>query len=118
MSTIIGEEIFLIGTRLKEERERIGLSQETLGARIGTTGRTIKKYEGNETSPRATELAQMHGLGADILYIVTGVRIPLGVAQARASYTPAARLGDFVAGLTLDEEDAALLQAMAGRLSR
>lgn len=118
MSTENREEIFKIGARLREERERMGLSQETLGSRIGTTGRTIKKYEGNETSPRATELLQLSGLGADVFYIVTGKRLPPGVAETRTAFTAAEHLGRFIADLNLTDGDAELLKAMAIRLMR
>lgn len=118
MSTGLGEELFNIGLRLKDERDRLGYSQETLGTRIGTTGRTIKKYEANETSPRATELLQLSSLGFDVLYIVTGEKIPLGVAQAPTPYTAAARVAAFIAGLRLSDDDAAILKVMAERLAR
>lgn len=118
MSTPRGEDLFNIGVRLKEERERLQLSQETLGTRLATTGRTIKKYEANETSIRATELLQFSGLGADVLYIVTGERQPLTCAQSRGTYSPAERLGQFIADLKLSEDDADLLKLTAIRLAR
>ena len=117
MSTTFREELFNIGSRLKQERERLGFTQETLGTRLGTTGRTIKKYEANETSPRATELLQLSDLGADVLFIVTGEKLPLGVAQAPPAYSVSERLAEFIAGLKLSDADAALLQAMASRLA-
>lgn len=117
MSTLIGEDLFNIGVRLKEERERLQLSQEALGTRLATTGRTIKKYEANETSIRATELLQFSGLGADVLYIVTGERVPMGAAHERADYSVAEQLGQFIADLTLSDEDATLLKSMALRLA-
>lgn len=118
MSTTYGENLFNIGARLRDERERLGLSQEALGTRIGTTGRTIKKYEANETSMRATELLQLSGLGADVLYIVTGEKLPLGVKQSNVAHTASERAAAFIAELPLSDEDSALLQAMAERLSR
>ncbi|HJW25145.1 MAG TPA: helix-turn-helix transcriptional regulator [Rhodocyclaceae bacterium] len=118
MSIEYGEEIFNIGRRLKEERERIGLSQELFGSKICTTGRTIKKYEIDETSPRATELLRMHGMGVDVLYVITGTRLPIGVASPEAIYTPAESLGQFIRSLKLSDDDAELLRAMADRLAR
>ncbi len=86
------EENFTIGQRLREVRERFGLSQEVFGDRIGTSGRTVKKYEGNETSPTAAQLATIHEMGGDVFYIVTGQRRGAVVAlgEARADYGPAA----------------------------
>ena len=118
MSTPRGEDLFNIGLRLKEERERLSLSQEALGTRLATTGRTVKKYEANETSIRATELLQFSGLGADVLYIVTGERQPMGSAQERADYSVAEHLAQFIADLKLSDEDVTLLKSMALRLAR
>lgn len=110
--------MFGIGARLREERQRLGLTQEIFGAKLGTSGRTIKKYEGNETSPRANELAVASSLGLDVLYVVTGLRQPLGVAEPAAPYSVAADLASHVAMLKLTEPDAELLQAMADRLAQ
>lgn len=115
MSTHKPEEIFNIGGRLMEERKRKGLSQETLGTLMRTTGRTVKKYESNETSPRATELLLLSGQGFDVLYIITGERTP--VASITAS-NAAERLAQFVANINLSDEDAQLLLSMAARLSK
>lgn len=112
------EKLFNIGARLREERKKLGLSAEALGARLGTTGRTIRKYEDNETSPRAAELLELSNMGADVLYIVTGARLPVGVAEARANYTPAEKLAEVIAGLKLSADDAGLIKAMAERLAR
>lgn len=112
------EEIFNIGERLREERKKLRLSAEALGEKLGTTGRTIRKYEDNETSPRAAELQELSRMGADVLYIVTGARQPVGVAETRANYTAAERLAESIVGMKLSEEDAELLKAMALRLSR
>lgn len=116
MSTV-REDYFNIGARLKEERDRAGLTQEGLGTRIGTTGRTVKKYEANETSIRATELLQLANLDFDVMYIVTGVRSPPGCAQARVAYSVAEHLGEFISGLKLSEQDADLLRTLAARLA-
>lgn len=118
MSTDSGEEIFTIGARLRKERERIGLSQEAFGKKIGTSGRTIKKYEGNETSPRAEELLVASTLGVDVLYVVAGVHTPIQAMQDRAIYTPAENLAAEIAGMKLSSDDAEMLKALAVRLSK
>lgn len=94
------------------------MSQRALASRLLTTDRTIKKYEANETSIRAVELLQFSEIGADVLYIVTGERLPLGSAEGRTAYSPAERLAEFIFDLKLSEEDAELLKAMALRLIR
>lgn len=118
MSTVGNEEIFNIGRRLREERERLGMSLETFGTRIGTTGRTIHKYERNETSPRASELLTASSLGLDVLYVVTGEKAPLGAVETAPAYAESAQLASYIAGLKLSEQDAELLKTMASRLAK
>lgn len=117
MSTVNGEDLFRIGERLREERVRLGMSQETFGTRIGTTGRTIKKYEGSETSPRAVELLIASSFGLDVLYVVTGEKIKLSVRQDRPPYSPGERVAAQIESLKLTEEDAGRLLDLANRLA-
>lgn len=117
MSTLDREELFNIGRRLRDERTRLGLSQEAFGTKVGTTGRTIKKYEGNETSPRASELLVAWGFGLDVLYVITGERSPLSLREERASYAPAEKLAEDIRALTLSESDAQLMGDLIKRLA-
>lgn len=112
-----GENIFTIGARFREERKRLDLSQEGLATQIFTSGRTVKNYESGESSPKANELSRFADLGGDVLYIITGERQPLGVREPPAPYSPASRLAKIIEALALTEEDAALLETMAARLS-
>ena len=109
-----GAENCTIGARLREERDRFDLTQEQLGAYLQTSGRTIKKYEANETSIRATELFLFSSLGADVLYIVTGNRLPVDLEHPS---TPALRLAAAIAVLNLSDADAEFVSAMARRLA-
>lgn len=60
--------------RLREERERLGFSQEAFGA-IGGVKRVAQgKYEKGERSPDVDYLAAIARVGVDVQYIVTGVR--------------------------------------------
>jgi len=60
--------------RLKEERERLGFNQEAFGA-IGGVKRVAQgNYEKGDRSPDVSYLAAIAKVGADIQYIVTGVR--------------------------------------------
>lgn len=63
-----------IGERLKEERERLGLSQIALAERCNVTPRSIRNYERGERQPDAAFLNCLSQIGADILYIVAGRR--------------------------------------------
>lgn len=70
-----------IGSRLREERERLGLNQEAF-AQITPSGtrQSQSNYEKGARSPDAEYLAAISGAGADVLYIITGERrgTPLG----------------------------------------
>ncbi len=63
-----------IGARLKEERERLGVSQTRMGE-IGSVGKTTQiNYEKGVYSPDATYLAAIAAEGVDVLYVLTGAR--------------------------------------------
>ena len=60
--------------RLREVREALGLSQQALAERCGTTARSQRNYESGERLPDAAYLAAIAAAGADVLYILTGQR--------------------------------------------
>ncbi|MCU4378256.1 XRE family transcriptional regulator [Acinetobacter haemolyticus] len=64
-----------IGARLKEERERLGFTQPAFAELAGTTKKSQIDYEKDSTQPKASYLANIATIGADILYIVTGLRL-------------------------------------------
>lgn len=63
-----------IGERLREERERMALSQQALAEVCGTGKRQQIKYEGAEQLPGATYLAGAARAGIDVVYVLTGLR--------------------------------------------
>ena len=62
------------GERLKEERVRLGLSQAALGEIGGVRKQSQLNYEKGERNPDSTYLSAIAKFGADIQYIVTGIR--------------------------------------------
>lgn len=60
--------------RLREERERLGLTQEAFGTAGGVLKRAVINYEKGERFPDVSFLAGIANTGADVLYIVTGKR--------------------------------------------
>lgn len=62
------------GERLKEERERLGYNQADFAALAGATRKSQFNYESDERSPDVRYLAAIATAGADVQYIVTGVR--------------------------------------------
>lgn len=69
-----------IGERLKEERQRLGMSQTELGELGGVLKQAQIKYEKGERFPDAAFLAAIAQAGADIQYIVTGVKSSVALA--------------------------------------
>ncbi|MBC2676868.1 helix-turn-helix domain-containing protein [Pseudomonas baltica] len=66
-----------IGPRLREERERLELTQREFGQVGGVEPNAQGKYENGERSPRADYLAAVSTIGVDVLYVVLGRRTPL-----------------------------------------
>lgn len=62
------------GTRLREERERLAMNQAEFGAVGGVKKLAQLNYEKGERMPDAAYLAAIAAAGADVLYIVTGLR--------------------------------------------
>lgn len=71
-----------IGSRLREERERLGLNQSDFAVAAGTTRKSQFNYETDARRPDADYLASIAGAGVDVLYVLTGQRSkPLEPAQ-------------------------------------
>ncbi|MBT9428447.1 helix-turn-helix domain-containing protein [Candidatus Symbiopectobacterium endolongispinus] len=62
----------MIGLRIKEERERLSLTQQGMADAIGVAKRTFIDWEKDRTSPTAVQLSALSALGVDVLYVVTG----------------------------------------------
>lgn len=61
-----------IGERLREERERLGLSQPAFAEVGGVQKRAQINYEKDERHPDAAYLAAVAEAGVDVLYVLTG----------------------------------------------
>lgn len=66
-----------IGERLREERERLGLSQGAFGELGGVKANAQGNYEKGERYPDAAYLLAVFQHGVDVLYVVTGIRMPV-----------------------------------------
>lgn len=64
----------MLNVRLKEERERLKLSQTALGELVGAAKRTVIDWEKGVSSPTAVQLSTLSEHGADAAYIITGER--------------------------------------------
>jgi len=71
----IKRKIFMtFGLRLREERERLGMSQPRFAGLAGTTKQTLFSWESGKTAPDGFQLAAMAAEGVDVLYVITGMR--------------------------------------------
>lgn len=59
---------------MREERERLGLSQSAFGELGGVLKRAQINYEKGERQPDAAYLSAIADAGADVLYILTGAK--------------------------------------------
>lgn len=60
--------------RLRDERERLGLSQEALGAVGGVRKQAQHLYESGARKPDMDYLSAVAVAGVDVLYVLTGQR--------------------------------------------
>lgn len=85
------EILIYIGERLREERERLGLSQSDfaeIAQKMGVSGATRQSqsnYEKGKQTPAVTYLAAIASSGADVQYILTGIR---AMPQAQQTLSP------------------------------
>lgn len=64
-----------IGDRIREERERLGIKNQTEFGQLGGVERNAQsQYERNIRCPDAEYLRKIAAMGVDILYVVTGTR--------------------------------------------
>lgn len=61
-----------ISARLKEERNRLGMTQTEFGVAGGVSLGTQSAYESAKTSPDLRYMAAIASVGADVLYVLTG----------------------------------------------
>lgn len=64
----------MIHLRLKEERERLGLTQTALAVLASAAKRTVIDWEKGVSSPTAVQLRAAAAAGVDVLYVITSER--------------------------------------------
>lgn len=95
----------LVGIRLREERERIGITQADAGLFAGVTREQWGRYE-RGALPNADALLKLQGHGFDVNYILGGSRM---LTDATLSAEERQLLGNFRS--TDDDGRASLLRA-------
>lgn len=71
------DDLLGIGSRLREERLRLGPNQTDFGASLDVGKNTQYAYEKGERAPDLLYLLRARRLGVDIWYVMTGDRMPL-----------------------------------------
>jgi len=66
--------MFTIGERIKQERERLGLTIPQFAEAAGAKKNTVIDWQKDASSPPALKLAALANIGVDTQYVVTGVR--------------------------------------------
>jgi transcriptional regulator with XRE-family HTH domain len=102
-----------IGERLREERERLGMTQPAFAAIAGTTKQTLFSWETGKTAPDASQLSALAASGVDVLYILTGITLEAHArlaAQQAAGEAARANGGEFRDGWASAEENAVVIQ--------
>ena len=97
------------GSRLREERERLGLSQ-TQFADVGGVARTTQHiYETDIRSPDVAYLEKLRGIGVDVSYLVIGSRLAAaGGDTLTISYPALLNIYRIVDEFCVDEDGAPL----------
>lgn len=72
-----------IGDRIKEERNRLVITQADFAKLGGVVRRAQQNYENGSRTPDGAYFAKVAEVGIDVLYVITGIR-----ASASASLTP------------------------------
>jgi len=73
------------GTRLADERKRLGQKQAEFAALVGTNVPKQSLYENDKRELRAAYLARLPEAGVDVLYVLTGRRGEQGQLPQDAS---------------------------------
>lgn len=82
VSSIVKTKNMCISDRFREERERLSLSQRQVAALLGTSLNTVNNWERGVSSASAEAVSRFGDSGADVLYILTGQRMPKATLTA------------------------------------
>lgn len=100
----------MIGDRLKQERERLGYTQENFAAAAGAKRRTLIDWEKSVSSPTAVQLAELSKIGVNVNYVVTGEREPTPTnlyleSQAEHAFKVLLREADKIKAVNIYDKD-------------
>ncbi|AUG04860.1 transcriptional regulator [Pseudomonas sp. 09C 129] len=102
-----------MGARLQSERKRLNLTQEQFAGLVGVSKRTLASYEAGSREAGALLLSHSASAGVDVLYVVTGQRLPVAERElATDEIEIVSRVRD------LDDEDKGAVMRLLKAFSR
>ncbi|XXQ53559.1 helix-turn-helix domain-containing protein [Xenophilus aerolatus] len=66
------------GERLRQERDRLGLSQQALADLIGVQRAMLSRYERGVAEPGASALMKLAGAGINVSFVLFGAQVATG----------------------------------------
>lgn len=82
---MVGENHNGLGERLRQERRRLGLTQEDLASSTGIHRRTQANYERGKTAPDMAYFQALRRIGLDATYVQTGTKSSPSDEQSSAT---------------------------------
>lgn len=99
-----------LSMRLKEERKRLGMTQQEIADKVSITRETWSRYESAKIAPGSEVLLKLVSLGVDTNYILTGDRIISIDSLNRSSVvTTAEETGNYKVGIQLTQQELELI---------
>lgn len=101
------EKIFVFGTRLKEERARLNLTQPQFAEKIGVSKRTVVDWEQEKSSPTIKQLGLMIEMGMEAYYLLNDFRIgrTIGDLKQLPAYQEMMSVDEAMTAQNADEQE-------------
>ncbi len=101
------EKIFVFGTRLKEERARLNLTQPQFAEKIGVSKRTVVDWEQEKSSPTIKQLGLMIEMGMEAYYLLNDFRIgrTIGDLKQLPAYQEMMSVDETMTAQSADEQE-------------
>lgn len=101
------EKIFVFGTRLKEERARLNLTQPQFAEKIGVSKRTVVDWEQEKSSPTIKQLGLMIEMGMEAYYLLGDFRIgrTIGDLKQLPAYQEMMSVDEAMTAQSADEQE-------------
>lgn len=104
----------MIGIRLKDERERLGITQPVFAEAANAKKRTLIDWEKGVSSPTAVQLSALAEIGVDVMYVLTGQRSGTALTTREAALLDNYRHSDEAGQRIIDGAASAAAQPEQG----